>query len=122
VPLTGGGGHPRGVGTYARVLGHYVREQKVIDLMTALRKITVMVAERLGPYVPAMRRKGRLAAGMDADITVFDPARVIDRATYERPAQYSEGIRHVLVGGTFVVRDEALVDGVAPGRAIRSQQ
>ncbi len=59
---------------------------------------------------------------MDADITVFDPGRVIDRATYERPSQYSEGIRHVLVGGTFVVRDEALVDGVAPGRAIRSQQ
>jgi dihydroorotase len=121
VPLTNGGGHPRGVGTYARVLGHYVREQKVIDLMTALRKITVMVAARLEPYVPAMRRKGRLAAGMDADITVFDPARVIDRATYERPAQYSEGIRHVLVGGTFVVRDEALVDGVAPGRAIRAR-
>jgi N-acyl-D-aspartate/D-glutamate deacylase len=122
VPLTNGGGHPRGVGTYARVLGHYVREQKVIDLMTALRKITVMVAQRLEAYVPAMRRKGRLAAGMDADITVFDPARVIDRATYERPAQYSEGIRHVLVGGTFVVRDEALVDGVAPGRAIRSRE
>jgi len=93
----------------------------VIDLMTGLRKITVMVAERLEPYVPALRRKGRLAAGMDADITVFDPARVIDRATYERPAQYSEGIRHVLVGGTFVVRDEALVDGVAPGRAIRGR-
>ena len=121
VPLTNGGGHPRGVGTYARVLGHYVREQKVIDLMTALRKITVMVAARLEPYVPAMRRKGRLAAGMDADITVFDPARVIDRATYERPAQYLEGIRHVLVGGTFVVRDEALVEGVAPGRAIRAR-
>jgi N-acyl-D-aspartate/D-glutamate deacylase len=121
VPLTNGGGHPRGVGTYARILGHYVRDQKVIDLMTALRKITVMVAQRLEPYVPAMRRKGRLAAGMDADITVFDPARVIDRATYQRPAQYSEGIRHVLVGGTFVVRDEALVDGVAPGRAIRSR-
>lgn len=121
VPLNNGGGHPRGVGTYARVLGHYVREQKVIDLMTALRKITVMVAERLEPYVPAMRRKGRLAAGMDADITVFDPGRVIDRATYERPAQYSEGIRHVLVGGTFVVRDETLVDGVAPGRPIRSR-
>jgi N-acyl-D-aspartate/D-glutamate deacylase len=119
VPLTNGGGHPRGVGTFARVLGHYVREQKVIDLMTALRKITVMIAARLEPYVPAMGRKGRLAEGMDADITVFDPARVIDRATYERPAQYSEGIRHVLVGGTFVVRDEALVEGVAPGRAIR---
>jgi N-acyl-D-aspartate/D-glutamate deacylase len=68
-----------------------------------------------------MRRKGRLSAVMDADITDLEPARVIYRATYERPAQYSEGIRHVLVGGTFVVRDEALVDGVAPGRAIRSR-
>jgi N-acyl-D-aspartate/D-glutamate deacylase len=53
-------------------------------------------------------------------VTVFDPARVIDRATYEKPAQYSEGIRHVIVGGTFVVRDEQLVPSVAPGRAIRT--
>jgi N-acyl-D-aspartate/D-glutamate deacylase len=59
---------------------------------------------------------------MDADITVFDPARVIDRATYENPAQFSEGIRHVLVGGTFVVRDERLIDGVTPGRPIRAQR
>ncbi|MEO7133627.1 MAG: hypothetical protein ABI024_05355 [Vicinamibacterales bacterium] len=63
VPLNNGGGHPRGVGTYARVLGHYVREQKVIDLMTALRKITVMVAERLEPYLPAMRRKDASQSG-----------------------------------------------------------
>ena len=121
VPLTAGGGHPRGVGTYARVLGRYVREEKLLDLMTALRKITVMPAERLQPFVPAMRRKGRLQVGADADITVFDPARVIDRATYEQPAQYSEGIRHVIVGGTFVVRDEQLVQGVLPGRAIRAR-
>jgi N-acyl-D-aspartate/D-glutamate deacylase len=98
-----------------------VREQQVLDLMTALRKISLMVAERLEPYVPAMRRKGRIAVGMDADITVFDPARVIDRATYEQPAQYSEGIRHVLVGGTFVVRDEQLVGGARPGRPIRAR-
>jgi N-acyl-D-aspartate/D-glutamate deacylase len=119
VPLTNGGGHPRGVGTYARVLGRYVREQKLLDLMTALRKISLMPARRLEPFVPAMRQKGRIAAGADADLTVFDPARVIDRATYEKPAQFSEGIRHVIVGGTFVVRDEQLVANVAPGRAIR---
>ena len=120
VPLTNGGGHPRGVGTYARVLGRYVREEKLLDLMTALRKISLMPAQRLERFVPAMRRKGRLGAGMDADITVFDPARVIDRATYEKPAQFSEGIRHVLVGGTFVVRDGQLVANVTPGSAIRA--
>lgn len=121
VPLTNGGGHPRGVGTYARVLGRYVREERVLDLMTALRKISLMVAQRLEPFVPAMRNKGRLVVGADADVTVFDAARVIDRATYEKPAQFSEGIRHVMVGGAFVVRDEQLVPGVAPGRAIRRQ-
>ena len=120
VPLTNGGGHPRGVGTYARVLGRYVREQKTLDLMTALAKISLMVAQRLEPFVPAMKRKGRIAVGADADITVFDPARVIDRATYEKPAQFSEGIRHVIVGGTFVVRDEQLVPAVTPGRPIRA--
>jgi dihydroorotase len=122
VPLTNGGGHPRGVGTYARVLGRYVREQKVLDLMTALRKISLMVAQRLEPFVPAMRNKGRIAVGADADVTVFDAARVIDRATYEKPAQFSEGIRHVLVGGTFIVKDEQLVPGVTPGRPIRNGQ
>jgi dihydroorotase len=119
VPLTNGGGHPRGVGTYARVLGRYVREEKVLDLMTALSKISLMVAQRLEPFVPAMRNKGRLKVGADADITVFDAARVIDRATYENPAQYSAGIRHVMVGGTFVVRDEQLVSNVLPGRPVR---
>lgn len=120
VPLTNGGGHPRGVGTYARVLGRYVRDEKLLDLMTALAKMTIMPARRLEPFVPAMRRKGRLAVGADADVTVFDPARVIDRATYERPAQFSEGIKHVIVGGTFVVRDEQLVPNVTPGRPIRA--
>ena len=122
VPLTNGGGHPRGVGTYARILGRYVREEKVLDLMTALRKITVMVAQRLEPFVPAMRSKGRIAVGADADVTVFDAARVIDRATYEKPAQFSEGIRHVLVSGTLIVKDEQLVPGVTPGRPIRNGQ
>jgi N-acyl-D-aspartate/D-glutamate deacylase len=120
VPLTNGGGHPRGVGTYARVLGNYVREQQTLDLMSALRKISLMVAQRLESFVPAMRTKGRVRVGADADITVFDASRVIDRATYEKPAQFSEGIRHVIVGGTFVVRDEQLVPNVTPGRAIRA--
>jgi N-acyl-D-aspartate/D-glutamate deacylase len=120
VPLTNGGGHPRGVGTYGRVLGRYVRDEQLLDLMTALRKISLMPAQRLEPFVPAMRRKGRIAPGMDADLTVFDPARVIDRATFENPAQFTTGIRHVIVNGTFVVRDEELVSTARPGRPIRT--
>ena len=89
--------------------------------MDAVRKSSLMPAQRLEPMSPAMRQKGRLSVGADADISVFDPSRVIDTATFENAAQYSEGFRYVLVEGTFVVRDGKLQDGVAPGRAIRAQ-
>jgi len=112
--LEEGKGHPRAAGTFARVLGRYVREEKVLSLMDALRKMTAMPAERLG-----MPNKGRIAVGADADLTVFDPARVIDRATFERPAQYSEGIEHVLVNRVAVVSRGSLVDGVTPGQGVR---
>jgi N-acyl-D-aspartate/D-glutamate deacylase len=112
--LDHGKGHPRAAGTYARVLGRYVREQHALTLMEALRKMTVMPADRLG-----IRTKGRIAVGADADIAVFDPARVMDRATFENPAQYSEGIEYVLVNGTLVVKSGELVDGVAPGLAVQ---
>jgi N-acyl-D-aspartate/D-glutamate deacylase len=112
--LQDGKGHPRAAGTYARVLGRYVRELHALTLMEAVRKMTVMPADRLG-----MRNKGRLAVGADADITVFDPARVIDKATFENPAQNSEGIPYVLVNGTLVVNHGELVDGVAPGLGLR---
>jgi N-acyl-D-aspartate/D-glutamate deacylase len=107
-------GHPRAAGTYARVLGRYVRELRTLSLMDALRKMTVMPADRLG--IPA---KGRLAVGADADITVFDAGRVIDKATFEKPAVYSEGIEYVLVGGVAVVKGGELVQGVAPGRGVK---
>ena len=112
--LENGRGHPRAAGTYARVLGRYVREQHALSLMDALRKMTVMPADRLG-----IRTKGRIAVGADADITVFDAERVTDRATFEKPAQYSEGIPYVLVNGTLVVRRGELVNGVAPGVPVR---
>ena len=112
--LQDGKGHPRAAGTYARVLGRYVREQHALTLMEALRKMTVMPADRLG-----IRTKGRLAVGADADITVFDPARVIDKATFENPAQNSEGIPYVMVNGALVVNHGVLVEGVAPGAAVR---
>lgn len=113
--------HPRSSGSYARLLGKYVREEKALTLMEAIRKSSLLPARRLEAMSPRMRRKGRLKVGGDADITVFDPARVIDKATFEKPAQYSEGFRYVLVEGTFVVRDGKLEDGAAPGQGIRAQ-
>ena len=119
MPLPGGRGHPRGVGTFARVLGRYVREKKTVDLMEALRKMTLLPAERVRGAAPMMARKGRLQVGADADITVFDPAQVIDRATFADPQQASAGIPFVIVNGTVVVRGGELVAGVTPGRAVK---
>ena len=119
--IENGKGHPRGAGTFARALGKYVRDEKALSLMDAVRKATLMPAQRLEAFAPAMRGKGRLSAGADADLVVFDPGRVIDKATFENAAQYSEGFRDVLVEGTFVVRDGKLQDGVAPGQAIRAR-
>jgi N-acyl-D-aspartate/D-glutamate deacylase len=118
VPFVNGRAHPRGAGTFARVLGRYVREKKVLTLPEALRKMALMPARRLEAAVPQMSKKGRVQVGADADITVFDPARVIDKATFAEPAQPSAGIVHVLVGGQFVVKDEHLT-GATPGVGIR---
>ncbi|MEW6212777.1 MAG: amidohydrolase family protein [Acidobacteriota bacterium] len=112
--------HPRGMGCFARVLGRYCREKKILSLGEAIRKMTLMPAERLEKFSPAMRRKGRLTIGADADITVFNADEVIDRATYAEPNQYSKGIVHVIVGGTVVVRNEQLVEGVFVGRPVIS--
>jgi dihydroorotase len=88
--------------------------------MDAIRKMTLMPAERLGRRVASMRNKGRLRSGADADMTIFDAARVIDRSTYREPGLPPTGIKHVIVNGVPVVADEKLVDGVAPGRAIKA--
>jgi len=119
--IENGIGHPRAVGTYARVLGKYVREDKALSLMDAIRKSSFLPALRLETISPQMRQKGRLKVGADADISVFDPARVNDKATFENAAQYSEGFSYVLVEGTFVVRGGKLQDGVAPGQGIRAR-
>jgi N-acyl-D-aspartate/D-glutamate deacylase len=118
--IENGIGHPRAAGTYSRVLSKYVREEKALSLMDAIRKSSLMPAQRLEVMSPPMRQKGRIKVGADADIGVFDPARVIDKATYQNPAQYSEGFRYVLVEGTFVVRDGELQD-VTPGQGIRAR-
>jgi len=120
VGFVNGRAHPRGAGTFARVLGRYVREQGTLSLMDAIEKMTLMPARRLERVATEMRRKGRIQLGADADLTIFDPGTVMDRATFAEPAQPSRGIPHVLVSGLFVVRDGELVDGVMPGRPIRA--
>jgi len=118
--LSHGKGHPRSSGTYARVLGRYVREQKALTLMEALRKMTLMPARRMERRAPMMKNKGRLRPGADADITVFDPVTIIDKSDFNNPAQYSEGIRHVLVNGVPVVKDGQVQDSTLPGQPVRA--
>ncbi len=105
--------HPRAYGNYPRILGKYVREEKVLTLEDAIRKMTSAVATRL-----SIPDRGLLKAGYYADVVVFDPETVADRATFERPHQVSVGIRHVLVNGVEVVQD-GMHTGAKPGRAIR---
>ena len=114
------GAHPRSAGTFSRVLGLYVREQKVLSLMDALAKMTILPARRLEPVSPQMKNKGRIRVGADADIAVFDPATVRDTATFEKGLSFSAGIDHVLVNGVAVVRDGKTVPNTFPGRAVVS--
>ncbi len=113
--LENGKGQPRTAGTYSRVLGNYVRKEGVITLMDALNKMTLMPAQRLGKRVPSMKNKGRIEVGADADLAIFDPQLVIDRSTYQVPAQYSEGIRFVVVNGVIVVKEGVLQTSVILG-------
>jgi dihydroorotase/N-acyl-D-amino-acid deacylase len=105
--------HPRSYGTYPRILGKYVREEKVLSLEDAVRKMTSAVATRL-----SIRDRGLLREGFHADVVIFDPETIGDRATYEEPHQVSEGVRHVLVNGVAVVRDGTHT-GAKPGRIVR---
>jgi dihydroorotase/N-acyl-D-amino-acid deacylase len=105
--------HPRAYGTFPRILGRYVREQNVMPLEEAIRKMSSAVATRLG-----IQERGVLREGMYADIVVFDPETVIDNATYEEPHRLSTGIRDVFVNGVAVVRNGTHT-GAKPGRAVR---
>jgi N-acyl-D-aspartate/D-glutamate deacylase len=112
--------HPRTAGTFSKILGAYVRDGHVLTLTDALRKMTIMPAARLERRVPAMKRKGRIQVGADADVIAFDPSRMADRSTYETPAVASSGVVHALVNGVPIVRDGRVVEGAAPGRAVRA--
>lgn len=119
VDLENGKGHPRGAGTYSRVLGHYVREKKLLTLMDALRKISLMPAQRMETFVPQMKQRGRIQEGMIADITIFDADVVKDKSNYVDPTLPAAGIAHVIVNGKSVVSNYTLLQDVYPGQAIR---
>jgi N-acyl-D-aspartate/D-glutamate deacylase len=112
--------HPRTAGTYGRSLRLLTRGDGPLELAQALAKCSLGPARLLEGHVPAMRRKGRLAAGADADIVVFDAATITDQATYSESTRPTTGIRHVLVNGTFVVRDAQLAEDARPGRPVRA--
>jgi N-acyl-D-amino-acid deacylase len=111
--LSAGSPHPRSYGTFARILRKYVREDRVMPLEEAVRKMTSLPAERFG-----LDRRGRLAEGYFADIAVFDASRVRDRATFGEPHQYAEGFAAVLVNGAVVLEGGKRTDAL-PGKVIR---
>jgi N-acyl-D-aspartate/D-glutamate deacylase len=112
--------HPRTAGTFGRSLRLLTRDGGSLELAEALAKCSLEPARLLEGHVPAMRRKGRVAAGADADIVVFDPATITDQATYSASTRPTTGIRHVLVNGTFVVRNGQLQQDARPGRPVRA--
>jgi len=112
-PFTDGSTHPRAYGNFARLLGKYVREEGVIPLEEAIRKLTSLPTTNL-----SISDRGMLAEGYYADVVVFDPATIIDHATFEDPHQYSTGVVHVFVNGGQVLRDGEHT-GATPGRVVR---
>ena len=109
---------PWGIGTYSRILAKYVREEKSLGLMDALRKMTLLPAQTLEGWAPTLRRKGRVRVGADADLTIFDPVTVADHATFREPLQASTGIEYVVVGGQVVVREGSVVEAEGPGARV----
>ncbi len=107
------GGNPRKAGTFARVLGRYVREWKILTLEDAVKKMTRLPAQSVG-----LSDRGRIVAGTAADITVFDASAVVDQATWDEPGRFAEGIPHVLVNGVWVLKDGKMT-GQAPGHFVR---
>ena len=111
-------GHPRNAGTFCRILARYVRDQGTLTLLDAIRKMSLMPAQVLERSTPSARLKGRLQEGADADVVVFNPQVVADRATYQHPMETSVGVEYLLVGGVLLVEKGKLLEGVFPGKAV----
>ena len=110
--------HPRSAGTFSRVLGKYVREDKLLDLNAAISKMTLLPAKRLASIAPSMHQKGRIQVGADADITIFNADKIIDKASFDKGLAFSEGVEFVIVNGTLVLKNGKTVNGVFPGKAV----
>ena len=115
-----GKGHPRTAGSYTKILGRYVRERGELSWMEAIKKMTIMPADRLSNRAKAFLKKGRISPGADADITIFNPTTVIDTSTYTNPTTAPEGIDHVIVNGIPVISDGNLQVAMKPGKGILS--
>lgn len=113
--------HPRGAGTYSKILSRYVRQQHSLTLMDAIRKMTLMPAQRLEGSTPEARNLGRIQQGADADIVIFNANEIQDRSTFSKPAETSVGVKYLLVGGTVLIDNAALAPNTFPGRAITSR-
>ncbi|MBI3004836.1 MAG: amidohydrolase family protein, partial [Ignavibacteriales bacterium] len=112
--------HPRASGTFARTLRMYVREKKSLTLMEAIRKMSLLPAQKLEGALAVFRRKGRISVGADADIVVFDQAKIADRATVEHPELPSVGVEYVIVNGQLVKDSKGLQKRIRPGKPIRN--
>jgi hypothetical protein len=117
--LDKGVGHPRSSGTFCRVIGHYSRDLGLISLPLALEKCSLRAANRIAKRCPAFKRKGRVQVGCDADLAIFDPKTVLDRATFDQPAVKSIGMKYVMINGRFAVEQGEFRD-VRPGRGLRA--
>lgn len=117
----GASGHPRNAGCFSRVLAQYVREKKAISLMEAVKKMSLMPAQVLERSTLTAHGKGRLQEGADADVVVFDPQTIADRATFEKPMEPSIGVHYLVVAGKVVIDDTKMVDGIYPGKAVVSR-
>jgi Amidohydrolase family len=122
VASDGDKGHPRNAGTFCRILARYVRSQGTLTLMDAIRKMSLMPAQVLERSTPSARLKGRLQEGADADVVIFDPQIVTDRAMYQHPMATSLGVEYLLVGGFMLVDKGKLMEGVFPGKAILGER
>ena len=107
--IENGKGHPRTAGTFSKVLGEYVREKKQITLIDALKKMTIIPAQRLEKRAPIFKKKGRLQVGTHADIVTFNPNTIIDTSSYTNPTSPPNGISNVIVGGNHLIHNKTMI-------------